>query len=74
MSNAIYVKQLFEGDRIDLDAVKFVAHESSYWAGCSKFIVENWDRDLSTFTQRQFTWMHKILEDMVEMRINNKLW
>lgn len=64
------VKELFEAEKIDNDFIerKF---EGSYWESCGNFVSQNWDREIETLSDKQSTWLTKILDDCVAKRIEN---
>lgn len=43
--------------------------ESDYWSNCEKFIKENWNVEITSLTEKQNKWAEKILEDIVERKI-----
>jgi hypothetical protein len=69
----VKVLEFFREEKLELADIEAVAELSSYWDSASDFIVENWNRETETFSTKQLGWMEKILEDMVELRIEGKL-
>lgn len=62
------VKELFEAEKIELGFIerKF---DGSYWESASDFIEKNWTREIESLSEKQATWLTKILDDCVEKRI-----
>lgn len=46
--------------------------EDDYWFSALQFISDKWDTCLTTMSAKQFNWVHKILEDLVEKRIERR--
>ena len=67
------VGELFEEEKITKDMVADVADESGYWLSASTFVSENWDTPCHSLMQKQAGWMSRILDDMVEKRIEGKI-
>lgn len=67
------VRDLFEEEKITLDLLEGQSEESSYWNKAYLFIKDNWDTNPDVLTNNQKNWMDRILEDMVEKRIEGKL-
>lgn len=65
--------ELFIEDKITKKMLDDVSKESDYWYQATQFIIDNWSRTLDSLSQRQFSWTHKILEDLVEKRIERKI-
>ena len=68
----IKVRELFEGEKISYDMIEDSTGMSDYWCAASIFIIENWNRPLSDLTEKQFNWAHRILDDMIEKRIEGR--
>jgi hypothetical protein len=66
------VGELFEGDKVRIEMLEERAEESEYLNACYSFIENNWDQDCGRLSAKQISWMHKILENMVEWRIKNQ--
>lgn len=66
------VGELFSEEKITYGNIIDIADESGYWQTCSDFILNNWDESAIGLTMRQFNWMQKILEDVVEWRIEGR--
>ena len=62
------VQELFEAEKIDTDFME-LKFEGSYWESCSNFVSENWNREIETMSEKQASWLTKILDDCVEKRI-----
>ena len=67
------LKELFAVEKITKDHLVNMADESSYWDTASDFILNNWEVDVNFLSEKQIQWAHKILEDMTERRIENRL-
>jgi hypothetical protein len=67
------VGELFESDKITKEVVISASDESDYMGKASDFIVENWNKEVEKLTEKQYNWAHKILEDLVERRIEGRL-
>lgn len=65
-------KEMFKLEKVTLEMLDERAGESSYWAGCDKFVNDKWESEIDRMTQKQANWLDKILEDMVEWRIKNQ--
>ena len=65
------VKELFEAESVDNEFIerKF---DGPYWESCSAFVSTNWDREIETLSEKQASWLTKILDDCVEKRIEDK--
>lgn len=63
------LNQLFLGDKITKVLLEKREGENSYWDTSVKFIKDNWDKNIDSLSQKQINWAYKILEDMVEWRI-----
>ncbi len=66
------VQEWFEGDRIYREDLESAAEESEYSAKASKFILEQWEYDVETLTEKQSAWASRIYDDMVERRIGSR--
>lgn len=64
------VQEWFEGDRIMREDLIAMAEESEYQAKAAGFILEKWNTDADDLTMNQSGWAGKILDDMVERRID----
>jgi hypothetical protein len=67
------VGELFESDKITKELVQAAEDFGGYYVTSSKFIHENWNKDVEDLSEKQFAWAHKILEDLVEKRIEGRL-
>jgi hypothetical protein len=65
------VEELFEVEKITLEMIQERSCESSYWDNVSDFIEDVWEKEAEGLTERQYDWVHRILEDMTEYRILN---
>jgi hypothetical protein len=61
--------QLFLDEKITKDLLYKRQGESSYWDSAVKYATDNWDRTIEELSQKQITWAYKILEDVIEWRI-----
>ncbi len=66
------VQEWFEGDQVFREDVENMADESEYSAKASAFVMENWERDAESLSEKQATWAGRILDDMVERRIDKQ--
>lgn len=62
------IQELFEKESINEDFVE-KKFEGSYWESCNDFLQKNWTRDINTLSEKQGSWLTKILDDCVEKRI-----
>ena len=62
------VQKLFTEEKIGVAFIE-ETFEGGYWTNCAKFISENWAAEITSLSQKQVTWMHKIMDDCVEKRI-----
>ena len=68
MGVILKVKQLFDKEKIDAQFIK--DHFSGkYWTSCYLFIKENYDRNLEDISDQQRAWAGKIVDDLVEYKI-----
>lgn len=67
------VCELFASENLSQDDVVNVADLSDYWSGASNFVLENWNRDISTLSEPQAKWLTRIHDDMTEKRIEGRL-
>ncbi len=67
------LSQLFIGDKITQDLLSKREGEGKYWDGAIKFVKENWNTDVEKLSSKQYEWAYKIMEDMVEWRIEKRL-
>jgi len=65
------VSELFEAEKIDSDFIE-AKFDGSYWESCNNFISENWNREIESMSEKQCSWLTKILDDCVEKRIEQK--
>ncbi len=54
------VKDVYD---IDVEEVSALADEDPYWNSAHAFVVQVWERDVSTLTAKQRTWLRRIEED-----------
>jgi hypothetical protein len=66
------VEELFAKERVELTEVLEMGDESDYHNTSANFIYANWCRDVETLSVRQAAWLTKILEDMIEKRIERR--
>lgn len=66
------VQEWFEGDRITREDIDQMAEESEYSANAARFIGEKWNTDVADLTVKQADWAGRILDDMVERRIEGR--
>lgn len=64
------VQDYFQNEKIDLDFIE-QKFEGSYWESALKFVTEKWETDLTELSEKQGSWISKILDDCVEKRIQN---
>lgn len=67
------VEELFETEKITVEHVSNIQEESPYWEKAGAFIMEKWEESVDRLSPKQFTWMHKILEELTERRIEGRL-
>lgn len=65
------VCELFETEHLDRDFIE-AKFDGSYWENCSKFVNDNWDREIDTMSDKQRQWLDRIMDDCVEKRIEKK--
>jgi hypothetical protein len=63
------VQELFEKELITPELIEERSDESPYWESCHKFINDKWTTELRHLSEKQEAWADRILEDMVEWRI-----
>ena len=65
------VHELFESEKIPLEFVEDFAESkgSEYWDSCVKFLNDKWQAVVEDLTERQSSWLDRILEDCIEARI-----
>lgn len=66
------VQEWFEGDKITREDVDLMAEESEYSAKAARFIGEKWNTDVDDLSPKQSNWAGRILDDMVERRIEGR--
>lgn len=66
------VQEWFEGDKITREMVDEMGEESEYSMKAATFIGEKWNTDADDLTPKQSDWAGRILDDMVERRINQQ--
>lgn len=66
------VEDVFSEEKITKEHIEEMAEESEYWEKASRFIVQNWTFAVRHLSEAQANWMGKIVDDLVEMRIENK--
>lgn len=68
------IQENFEEEQISKEFLREVVehHDSPYWENCLKFVEENWTVDTVDLSTKQVNWMIKILDDIVEYRIENR--
>lgn len=62
------VKELFEAEKIDQDFIE-TKMDGPYWEKAHDFVIQNWTREIESLSEKQATWLTKILDDCVEKRI-----
>lgn len=67
------VSELFESEKISKEDVINMADESSYWQSSSDFVINNWNREIESMTNKQVSWLTRIHDDLTEMRIEGEL-
>jgi len=62
------VQEYLEVEKIDRD---FIEQEFSgpYWESALSFVDDNYERDVDALSEKQVSWLAKILDDCVEKRI-----
>ncbi len=63
----------FEAEKISLAMIEEKSEESQYWQSVHTFCTDNWSATWDALTPKQLNWMQKILEDLVEQRIEGRL-
>ena len=63
------VQEFFEAEKIFKSDVVAMQDESEYWEKAGNFVLENWDEEVNSLTQKQANWLDRILEDLVEKRL-----
>lgn len=68
------VKELFEAEKISKDLFEefLDEKEAPYWESAEKFIQEKWTDPINSLSPKQAAWVDKILEDVVEWRIEKR--
>lgn len=69
MGVVMTVEELFKQDRITQDMLETVAEDSSYWESASSFVIQKWNTEVGILSGKQYDWLHRILEDLTEKRI-----
>lgn len=66
------IQEWFEGEKIFQQDVTNMADESEYASSAAKFITEKWNADVDDLSVKQTDWAGRILDDMVERRIEGR--
>lgn len=67
------VAALLQAEKITKELLLERQEESSYWDSVYKFCIQNWSREItSSLSVKQNAWLTKIIDDMVEWRIERK--
>lgn len=64
------VRELFESEKLDIDFIerKF---DGPYWESANNFVTDNWDKDIEFLSDKQSSWLTRIVDDCVEKRIES---
>lgn len=65
------VHELFTAEAIDKEFME-TKFEGDYWENCVKFVGDNWARDVSFLSDKQQSWLKKILDDCVEKKLEKE--
>lgn len=66
------VEELFQAERLTLEFLEEHADQSPYWESAHRFVSQNWKRDVNQLTVKQVGWLDRIVEDLVEIRIEGR--
>lgn len=66
------VEEWFAKENITKDHVVLIAEESDYWDKSSRFVVGNWQNDVNLLSEKQASWLTRIYEDLVELKIEGR--
>ncbi len=66
------VEELFQAERVGIDDLEAHSDGSPYWESCVDFVVKIWKWRTEGLSQRQSAWLDKILEDVIEARIEKR--
>ena len=67
------LEQLFTEEKITKDKIETIQDETDYWASAGQFILDWWKSVVERLSPKQRNWALKILEDLVERRIERGL-
>jgi hypothetical protein len=66
------VQEWFEAENIQRQDIEAMADESDYSESASQFICQRWDADVEDLSPKQAAWASRILDDMVDRRIQGR--
>ena len=66
------VHELFTAEKITKDLLAERAEDGTYYETAANFIIQYWNVEMDDLSPRQVAWLDKILEDMVEWRIEGR--
>lgn len=71
-----YISDYLKVENITLEDVEHHAFEvnaeSDYWESCYNFVKQQYSRHLTFLSEKQRAWLDRIIEDMIEYRIEKK--
>ena len=62
------VSDYFAHDEVTKHDLDLVTGESDYWESATNFVLDNWDEDVQDLSPKQFNWLEKIRDAMIEFK------
>lgn len=62
------VSAYFDNEQITKDDLWLVQGESDYWEKAVNFVLDNWGDDVQDLSVKQFAWLEKIRDAMIEFK------
>ena len=66
------VQELFESERVTKEDLEAISEESAYWENSLRFVEQNWERDITQLSHKQYKWATSICDDMILKRIEGR--
>lgn len=64
------VEQYFDQQGIDGEFISnTMVDGSAYWDNCERFVQENWGSDMDTLSEKQVSWLMRIVDDCREKAV-----
>ena len=62
------VREFFEMEKISKDLlVEHFSEFSEYWSNATDFVIDNWNKQIESLTEKQACWLTRIQEDVAEL-------